>query len=216
MSKINLLRSLPKSNRDIKKRKEKKNTSVINESRKFGKKYFDGDRKFGYGGYYDDGRWALVAKDIINYYKLKKNSKVLDVGCAKGFLVKEFRKKDIEAYGIDISTYALRHADESIKKNLFKSNVLKIPFIDNYFDLVISINTIHNLDEKNCIKAIKEILRVGKNKYFLQVDSYYNERQKKIFEDWVLTAKTYGYPNYWKKIFKSANYDFDYYWTIMN
>ena len=116
MSKINLLRSLPKSNRDIKKRKEKKNTSVINESRKFGKKYFDGDRKFGYGGYYDDGRWALVAKDIINYYKLKKNSKVLDVGCAKGFLVKEFRKKDIEAYGIDISTYALRHADESIKK----------------------------------------------------------------------------------------------------
>lgn len=215
MQKINLLRSLPKSQRNINLRKKKKSIDVINISRKFGKLYFDGDRKYGYGGYYDDGRWRKVALDIINYYSLSKKQKVLDIGCAKGFLVKELRSFDIDAYGVDISSYAINKSHESIRSKLFKANVLKMPFGDNFFDLVLCINTLHNLDENDCILGLKEINRVGKKKFFVQVDSYYNNNQKKIFEDWVLTAKTYGYPKFWKNIFKKAGYDHDYYWTIM-
>ena len=50
------------------------------------KEYYDGDRINGYGGYNYDGRWKKFLPRIIKRYKLKKNSKVLDLGCKKGFL----------------------------------------------------------------------------------------------------------------------------------
>ena len=91
---IDLLSSLPKSNRDIKSRAESKDAEVIKIAKRFGYDYFDGDRKFGYGGYSYDGRWRSVAKDIIEFFKLKDGDKILDVGCAKGFLL-----YDLEGYG---------------------------------------------------------------------------------------------------------------------
>ena len=117
MKKVNLLKSLPKSKRDVNKRKEKKNKEIIKEAKKFGKLYFDGNRKYGYGGYYDDGRWIKVAQNIINYYKLNKGSKILDIGCAKGFLVKELNNLGMNAFGIDISKYAISKSPEPVKKN---------------------------------------------------------------------------------------------------
>jgi len=217
MAQINLLSSIPKSKRSISQRKEAKTQEHINISRIYGKEYFDGPREYGYGGYKYDGRWINVARDIIKHFNLSKGQKVLDVGCAKGFLVKDLLDLGIDAIGADISSYAIENSLPEIKNRLFLQSADNLKFPDNEFDAVISINTIHNLDRDNCKKSILEMMRVVKNKknIFIQVDSYENEKQKKIFESWVLTAKFYGYPNEWLELFKECNYNGDYFWTII-
>jgi ubiquinone/menaquinone biosynthesis C-methylase UbiE len=217
LKKINLLKTFPKIYRDINSRKKdkKKNRSL---ALKFSKDYFDGNRNSGYGGYYYDGRWINIAKSIIKIYKLKKNSKVLDVGCAKGFLMHDLlkvSKNKIKVYGVDISSYAKSKAMPLIKKKIKICNCKKLPFKDNFFDFVISTNTVHNLNKADCINAIKEISRVSKGKSFIQVDSYTNKKEYKKFLDWMLTAKTFLTPQKWKELFKIAGYNCDYYWTIL-
>ena len=212
MVEINFLSSVKKINRNLKVR-EKKDEKIISISKKFSKEYFDGNRKYGYGGYVNDGRWKDVAKKIINHYSLKENSKILDVGCAKGFLVNEFNIFKMDAYGIDISEYALSKAEGEFKSKLLIGNAKRIDFPDNYFDLVISFNTIHNLPYNDCISSITEIIRTSKKYKFIQVDAYDNEIEKKEFLKWVLTAETHGTPKFWLDLFKKTNYDGDWYWT---
>ena len=215
MAEINLLKSLPSPKRNISNRNIKKSDHHIKISRQYGKDYFDGDRSFGYGGYKYDGRWVPVAKDIKDYYGLIKGSKILDVGCAKGFLVKDLVDLGFEAYGIDISEYAIDNSPKDIRNRLKTGNAKKLPYEDNSFDLVISLNTIHNLNSNECKMAIQEIQRVSKRNSFIQVDSYTNENEKRIFEEWVLTAKFYGYPDEWLKLFKESGYTGDWFWTII-
>ena len=212
MTEINFLSSIKKIKRHLSYR-NLKNIETINISKKFEREYFDGDRKYGYGGYVNDGRWKKVAEKFINYYKLEKGSKILDIGCAKGFLVHEFNKLGMDSYGIDISQYAMKCSDDKIKKKLSICNAKKIHFQDNFFDLVVSFNTIHNLPLDSCFKAILEINRIAKKHRFIQVDAYSNHQEKKIFLKWVLTAETHGTPKFWLDLFKKANYDGDWYWT---
>ena len=218
MAEINLLSSLPKSKRSITERKEAKTEDHVKISRMYGNEYFDGDREYGYGGYKYDGRWVSVAKDIKKHFELNDGEKVLDVGCAKGFLVKDFFDLGIQSLGIDISKYAIDNSLLEIKDKLIIGSADKLPFPDDTFDAVVSINTIHNLDREKCKQAINEMQRVSKNKkkLFIQVDSYLNEEQKKIFESWVLTAKFYGYPKEWIELFKECDYEGDWNWTIIN
>jgi len=215
MKEINLLNSIKKIKRSITNRKKDKNTRVINISRKYGFDYFDGERKYGYGGYQYDGRWISVAKRIKRIYKLKKNSKVLDVGCAKGFLVKDLIDLGLDVYGLDISEYAIKNSHKDVVGRIHLGSADKLPFADNTFDFVISLNTLHNLSKKDCEIALKEIQRVTKKKSFVQVDSYRNLNEKNLFLDWVLTAKYHDYPHNWKKLFKKSNYKGDYFWTIV-
>ena len=153
-----------------------------------------------------------------DHFQLNNGDKVLDVGCAKGFLVKDFLDLGIQSSGIDISNYAINNSLIEIKDRLVIGSAEKLPFPDNSFDAVVSINTIHNLDRERCKQAINEMQRVSKNKekLFIQVDSYLNEEQKKIFESWVLTAKFYGYPKEWIKLFNECDYEGDWNWTIIN
>ena len=119
----------------------------------------------------------------------------------------------MDAYGIDISEYALSKAEGEFKNKLSICNAKKINFPDNFFDLVISFNTIHNLAYKDCLLSIKEIIRTSKKNKFIQVDAYENDREKEEFLKWVLTAETYGTPKFWLDLFKKTNYDGDWYWT---
>ena len=215
MSEINLLKSLPKPKRSINERSKKKSKKIIDISRKYGKLYFDGPREYGYGGYYYDGRWKSVAKDIVKKYKLKKKQKVLDIGCGKGFLVKDLVDLGIDAYGVDISKYAIQNSPKDMIGRLHHGSADNLVFDDQSFDFVISLNTIHNLSKSKCLVALKEIQRVSRGKSFVQVDSYKNLKQKNIFLNWVLTAKYHDYPNNWKKLFKKAKYTGDWYWTIV-
>ena len=215
MKKINFLKSIKNQKRKITYRKNYKNKKIISLAKKFGKEYFDGKRIYGYGGYYYDSRWKKVARDFIKYYKLKPGDRILDIGCAKGFLVKEFLDKKIDVYGIDISDYAIKKCHKNVVSRVSIGDAKKLPYPDNSFKLVISINTIHNLNKKNCVKAIKEIMRISYKHAYIQVDAYRNLKEKKIFQDWVLTAKYHDYCKNWENLFKKNNYNGEYYWTFV-
>jgi ubiquinone/menaquinone biosynthesis C-methylase UbiE len=217
MRHIHLLDSLPKPKRNIEKRLESKDPKVIAIAKQYGQLYWDGPRDYGYGGYYYDGRWRSVAKDIIDIYELRDGHRILDVGCGKGFLLKDLllENKNLNVFGLDISQYAINNSEEEVFGRIHLGTAESLPFPDNSFDFVISLNTIHNFKRNNAIKAVKEIERVSKGKSFIQVDSYYNEKQKEIFESWVLTAEYYDYPEEWLKLYKEAGYTGDYDWTII-
>jgi SAM-dependent methyltransferase len=220
MPHIDLLRALPKTKRNIQKRAEgKADPSVVRISRQFGEEYFDGSREYGYGGYRYDGRWGPVARDIIARFGLKPGMRVLDIGCAKGFLVKDLMKEcpGLEVFGIDVSWYALSHCEAEVVGRLHLGSAESLPFPDLSFDAVLSINTIHNLDHSGCVRALNEINRVCKvpTQCFVQVDAYRTEQEKELFESWCLTAITYLTPLNWVALFDEAGYQGDYAWTIL-
>lgn len=219
MAEINLLRRYPAGKRNIQKRATAKSDEHVRISRQYGFDYFDGSREYGYGGYRYDGRWVPIAEDMIAHWGLKPGMRVLDIGCAKGFLVKDLIKvcPGLEAFGLDISDYAMMHCELEVVGRLHLGNALKLPFPDKSFDAVICINTVHNLDRAGCVKAIKEIERVARDgKAYIQVDSYRTPEEREIFADWVLTAYTHDYPEGWKQIYADAGYTGDYYWTFIN
>ena len=150
---INLLSKLPRGKRNVNARAEAKTDEIIAISREYGELYFDGPRKYGYGGYRYDGRWIPVAEDMVKHFDLKPGDRVLDVGCGKGFLVKDLIKvcPGLEAFGLDISEYALMHCEPEVAGRLHLGNAVKLPFPDGSFKAVISLNTVHNLDRDDLI-----------------------------------------------------------------
>ncbi len=215
MSEVNLLSSLPKGKRNLNARATAKTAEHVAISREYGQMYFDGPREYGYGGYRYDGRWVPVARDIVAHFGLKPGDRVLDVGSAKGFLVKDLVGQGIDAYGIDVSRYAMMHCEPEAVGRLHLGDALDLPFPDGSFACALSINTIHNLDRDGCVRALRELQRVSNGRAFVQVDSYRTAEQKAIFEDWVLTAKFHDYPEGWLKLFAEAGYTGDWYWTII-
>lgn len=215
MAEINLLHRYPRSKRNI---AERHATQAENReiALQFGQAYFDGDRSQGYGGYRYDGRWIGVAETFRDHWKLKAGDRVLDIGCAKGFLVKDLMLvcPGLEVFGIDVSEYAIAHAEKETKGRVQVGNAKKLPFPDHSFQAAISINTLHNLNEIECIEALREIQRVSPNAAYVQVDSYRTLEEKEAFLKWVLTAKTHFFPEGWKELFAQAGYKGDYYWTI--
>lgn len=214
---IDLLINYPKAKRNVEERGATKTEEDRLIARKFGKEFFDGDRKTGYGGFHYYSRfWQPVVPTFQKYYGLNSNSSVLDVGCAKGFMLYDMQQaiKGITIKGIDISDYAVSHGKEEVKDYLEVGCATDLPFADNSFDLVISINTIHNLEKEECGKALREIERVSKGASFITVDAYRNETEKQLMYQWNLTAKTIMHVDEWKQFFKENGYTGDYYWFI--
>lgn len=160
--------------------------------------YWDGDRRYGYGGYrYMPGRWKPVAEAMIEEYGLKKGDKILDVGCGKAYLLYELHLLGMEVHGFDISEHGLADAKEEIRDNLFNHRAEKpYPFADNEFDLVITLNTLHNLEIFDLKVALEEIERVGKNKYIC-VESYRNELEQFNLQCWALTCESFYTKRAW-------------------
>ena len=217
MAEVNLLARLPKAKRNIQKRHEAQTPENIAIARQHGEAYFDGPREVGYGGYRYDGRWIPVAEDIVRHFKLKPGDRVLDVGCAKGFLVKDLMKvcPGLEAFGLDISEYALMHCEPGVVGRLHLGSADKLPFPDKSFSAVISLNAIHDLERADAVRAVREVERLAPGRGFIQVDSYLTPEQRDVFLSWVLCAKFHDYPDGWIKLFKEAGYSGDWYWTII-
>ena len=176
-------------------------------AKQFGKEFFDGERKYGYGGFhYDPKFWSETVEIFIKEYQLTNSSSVLDVGCGKGFMLVDLLKAlpGISIAGIDISDYAIKNSHELVSKNLRVANCTNLPFDDNSFDLVISINTIHNLDKKGVIKSVQEIERVKKKNSYIVVDGWDSWQEKRELKSWVLTAQTVLKTKRWEKLFIKA------------
>jgi SAM-dependent methyltransferase len=212
---IDLLRNYPKTKRDLESRNSNKTDEVRKIARLFGEEYFDGDRQFGYGGFnYNPKYWDQVVRDIFQHYRLSQESRILDIGCAKGFMLYDFKKNypSIQVSGIDVSEYAIANSMPEVKQYLSLGNATDLPYDDKSFDLVISINTLHNLDKNDCGKALQEISRVTRKYAFITVDAYTNPEEYERIMKWNLTAKTILSTQEWKDFFVKYNYTFDYFW----
>ena len=214
---VDILSNYPKAKRDLSARLESKSEESRKIGRKFGFDYFDGDRNHGYGGFsYNPKFWQPVIPTIVENYKIGNSSNVLDVGCAKGFFLYDLKLAfpEMNITGVDISEYAIANSVPEIKPYLQVSNATKLPFEDNCFDFVISINTIHNLNRQDCAIALQEIERVTKGNSFITVDAYRNDEEKMRMEAWNLTALTMMSVDEWKQFFLEVGYTGDYYWFI--
>jgi sporadic carbohydrate cluster protein (TIGR04323 family) len=202
-----------RTKRNYLERMANKKIQCMKIAKKYDKNYWDGDRKFGYGGYkYIKNYWKSTALDLIKDYKLNDNSKLLDIGAGKGFLLCEIKKilPKIKIIGLDISRYAIINAHPKIRKSLKYYDVSKkMSFKNNEFDLVISIATLHNLDHRGLEVAISEIERIGKKKYIM-VESFRNEDELFNLQCWALTCQSFLSKRDWLWFFDNVGYSGDY------
>ena len=214
---VDLLVNYPRSERNVDMREAGKTEADQAVARRFGEEFFDGDRRHGYGGFaYHPRFWQPVVPTFRDYYGLTGESSVLDVGCAKGFMVRDLKEliPGISVNGIDISDYAIECAEDDIRHDLEVADARDLPFDDSSFDLVVSINTIHNLDRGGVVRALGEIERVSCNFAFVTVDAYRNEEERERMMKWNLTARTILSDSEWVDLFAEAGYKGDYYWFV--
>tara|TARA_B110000444_G_C18744653_1_gene549677 strand:+ start:270 stop:929 length:660 start_codon:yes stop_codon:yes gene_type:complete len=214
---INLLKNYPITKRDTSSRANEKTEKDRRIARKFGKEFFDGDRKHGYGGFkYMSRFWEPVVPTFKKHWNLNSSSTLLDVGCAKGFMLYDFKRliPGISLTGIDVSEYAIENTLTEVRDNVKVADAKLLPFENNSFDATISINTIHNLEIDECAQALKEIERVSRGKSFITVDAFRDSDEEKRMYEWNLTAKTILSVENWLKLFKDVGYTGDYYWFI--
>jgi len=214
---IDLLVNYPKTKRNLDERLASKNEADRAIARQFGREFFDGDRNQGYGGFkYISRFWQPVVPTFKDYWQLTGSSSLLDVGCAKGFMLHDLKEliPGITVKGVDISQYAIDQAMDDIKSHVQVANATHLPFADKSFDVVISINTVHNLERGECGLALQEIERVSRGKSFITVDAYRNDEEKERMYAWNLTAKTIMSVDEWIAFFKEVGYTGDYFWFI--
>lgn len=214
MAEINLMARYPQS-----KGRAGERPAITEEdkriSKQFGRDYYDGDRRYGYGGYnYHPRFWTDTVKYIRDYYGLAEDASILDIGCAKGFMLYDFQQLMPKASlaGVDISEYAIINAIDPVKPLVRVGNARSLPYPDKSFDLVLAINTIHNLPYEECKESLREIDRVSRGHAFVMVDAYRTEAQREAMQQWVLTAETMLHVDDWLGVFSEAGYTGDYYW----
>lgn len=214
---IDLLANYPRAKRNVEARGAEKTEEDRRIARQFGREFFDGERRHGYGGFnYLPRFWQPVVPDLQRHFGLHAGMRLLDVGCAKGFMLHDLQTliPGLEVAGVDVSGYAIEHAMESVRERVQVADARELPFADASFDVVISINTIHNLERDECAQALREIERVGRGQAFVTVDAWRNEEERERMMAWNLTAKTIMSVDEWVAFFAEAGYTGDYYWFI--
>jgi ubiquinone/menaquinone biosynthesis C-methylase UbiE len=216
MAELNLLDLLPPVLRNVAQRGAQKTNEDRIIAKRFDREFFDGERRHGYGGYRYDGRWLPVARRIAEYYRLPPDASILDVGCAKGFLMHDFKQAlpHCTVRGLDVSQYAKDHAHDGMAEFIDIGSADELPYDDNSFDLVISINSIHNLPLPACKKSLREIERVSRAHKYVTVDAWRTKEEQQALLHWVLTAETYMSVNDWIRLFADIGYTGDYWWFI--
>ena len=214
---IDLLVNYPRTKRNVDERGQEKTEEDRAVARRFGKEFFDGERRHGYGGFnYMPRFWQPVIPTFQSHWGLTEKSSVLDVGCAKGFMMHDMAEliPGITVKGVDVSAYAIENAIEDMRPHVQVADARELPFEDNSFDVVISINTVHNLDREDCATALREISRIARKGAYITVDAYRDDNEKDRMFKWNLTAKTIMSVDEWIAFFDEVGYDGDYYWFI--
>jgi len=179
---------------------------------KWGRDYWDGERRHGYGGYRYDGRWRPLAERMAAHYGLGAGQRILDIGCGKAFLLYEFTRvvPGIEVAGVDVSEYAIGQAREEVRPFLEVGDCARLPHADASFDFVYSLNVFHNLLAYDLDAALREMVRVGRGPGYICVESYRNEREKANLLYWQLTCRAFHTPAEWAWLYARAGYAGDY------
>jgi ubiquinone/menaquinone biosynthesis C-methylase UbiE len=201
-----------KTARDYLARMQASKVECMSIAKKYGQRFWDGDRQYGYGGYNYDGRWKPVAEKLIAHYGLGPEARILDVGCGKGYLLYEIKTllPRAQTEGIDISRYAVANAKPEIRDCLaVREAQADYPWNDHHFDLVLSLTTLHNLEVFDLKAALGEISRVGRNAY-ITVESFRNDQELFNLQCWALTCQSFYSPAAWKWLFQTFGYTGDY------
>ncbi|HTX02973.1 MAG TPA: class I SAM-dependent methyltransferase [Candidatus Acidoferrales bacterium] len=179
----------------------------------FGVEYWDGDRRYGYGGYRYDGRWRDVAEKLAELYGLRAGDRVLDVGCGKGYLLYELTQvvPGLIVRGLDISAYAIAESKPEVRSQLVVGDAASLPFDDGSFDVVVSLGTLHNLPVASLWAALREIARVGASeRAYVMVESFRDQREKANLLYWQLTCRSFYSVEDWEFVFRETGYRGDY------
>ena len=214
---IDLMENYPRTKRNLDERLQEKTEQDRLVARRFGREFFDGDRRNGYGGFtYHPRFWQPVVPTFQDFYGLTAEHYLLDVGCAKGFMLKDFAEviPGLEVAGIDISEYAISNAVEGAEAVVQVADARELPFEDDSFDLVVSIKTLHNFQRDGVIQSLREVQRVSRQWSFVVLDAYRDEEERRRIEAWNLTALTVLSTDEWKGLFAEAGYDGDFFWFI--
>jgi SAM-dependent methyltransferase len=214
---IDLLVNYPRTKRNVAERGQEKTEADRRIARQFGKDFFDGDRRHGYGGFNYHARfWQPVVPTLQQHFGLGAGSSLLDVGCGKGFMLHDLAAliPGITVKGVDVSRYAIEHAIEDMKPHVQVADAKKLPFPDKSFDVAISINTVHNLERAECGQALQEIERVARKGAFVTMDAYHDDEEKARMHAWNLTGLTIMHVDEWRAFFREVGYTGDYYWFI--
>lgn len=198
---------------------------IKNTSQSFNREYFHHGRKskkcyhdYNFESYYP--KFQFLAKWIKDHYNA---TRVLDVGCAKGFLVKAFREIGIEAYGVDISSYAISNSFEDTPPYLYELDLSRdaLPFPDGYFDFVTFLQTIEYLsNHKYCLSEIKRVTRDGGGIHFTTSslkEISEDERRVNIHDKdyWIEEFHSYGFRFAAKKVEDFLKAESDYKATLI-
>jgi ubiquinone/menaquinone biosynthesis C-methylase UbiE len=200
------------TSRDYLSRMQDDKVSCMQVARRYDCDFWDGDRRYGYGGFRYDGRWRPVAEKLIEIYNLRSDAAILDVGCGKGFLLYELLQllPAARISGFDVSDYAIANAKEEIRDRLFVHRAQDAyPYADQEFDLVLSLTTLHNLQLPDLKPALREMTRVGKHAY-LVVEGYRCEEELFNLQCWALTCAAFFTPEEWVWLFNEFGYHGDY------
>ncbi len=183
------------------------------KAKEYGADYWDGDRRYGYGGYnYRAGYWTPVAQSLIDTYNLKPGSKILDLGCGKGFLLHELLllEPELQVVGTDISEHGLSHTTDLVKPHVQIHDARgEFKWQDKEFDLVISLTLLHNLRAFDLENCLREIQRIGKSHYVTS-ESYRTELEQFNLQCWALTCETFFDLDEWLWMFEKTGYTGDY------
>ncbi|MEL7059107.1 MAG: methyltransferase domain-containing protein [Acidobacteriota bacterium] len=214
---IDLLADYPRPSRPVEERIAARTPDDRRLARRFGREFFDGERRHGYGGYsYHPRFWQPVVPRFVERYDLKAGDRVLDIGCAKGFFLFDLAAAvpGLEVVGVDISPYAVDSAKPELRSRLAVADARSLPFADRSFDLVVSLVTVHNLGGAELDRALGEIERVGRGQAFVTVDAWRTDEERRRIEGWALTAETILHVDTWRRRFAAAGYSGDYFWFM--
>jgi protein-L-isoaspartate(D-aspartate) O-methyltransferase len=201
---------IARSSDERKKIIKKSKNNVSKDYLEFGYDYFDNiNHGVGYGGYKYDGRYAEVVKEICEHYGLKPGDKVLEIGCAKGYVLVEFQKLGMEVIGLDKSIYAIKNCHPDLIGKILYSNSNKLPFLDNYFDLILGKEVLPHIEKNELKILINECIRVGKKNMFFEIQTGRNKKEIEGMLIWDRTHKTLETPEWWDNFLESLGYKGD-------
>lgn len=176
---------------------------------------------------YENYRWIPeltypMAHAFYNFLKLKRNSNILEYGCANGYLVKCLNDFGVNSYGVDISNYAISNCPTDVKNRLvviknnnLKNALKKLNFKKKFFEWIISKDVFEHINKKDLKIIVKQMSKISKNLFVivpLGDNSKYRIRQYHMDKTHIIIENEI----WWTKLFeengfklKSINYKVD-------